>query len=144
MRIAIDFDDTIVKQNKPYAQTDGKFDFMPGAKVGLYELANAGHRLLLWSARASLHLRKNWRLDLFRSKPPRSDEEGMKAYYALNEARFVEMVNFVDVQLPGVFFAVCQGNGSKPSVDLFIDDKALHFGGGNGWPEIAANLGNKS
>jgi hypothetical protein len=56
-------------------------------------------------------------------------------------ARYRQMVEFVERELPGVFDAVDNG---KPTVDLIIDDKAA-LGGGKltheRWGEIARRYG---
>lgn len=141
MKIAIDFDDTIVKQNKPYDQTDGKFDFVAGAKEALQSLKAAGHILLLWSARASKHHRFNIRLDpLYAVKP--WEPKDLERFYAVNQARFKEMVEFVQRELPGIFDAIDEGTAGKPTVDMFIDDRACRLGStGSSWDEIRETYG---
>jgi hypothetical protein len=47
------------------------------------------------------------------------------------------MVNFVNLQLHGVFDAIDDGRGGKPIVDRFIDDKA----GPVDWEDIADRWG---
>ena len=141
MKIAIDFDGTIVEQDKPYDQTDGNFTFVAGAKEALQSLKAAGHILLLWSARASKHHRFNVKLDpLYAAKPwePRDPEK----FYAVNQARFAEMVEFVNRELPGIFDAIDEGTAGKPTVDMFIDDRACRLGsGGSSWDEIQGTYG---
>jgi len=142
MRIAVDFDDTIVLTDKPYDQIDGKFRFVPGAVQALQQLKAAGHILLLWSARASLHHRRDWRLNPLAKKPPRSTDAAMVVHYRTNQARFDEMVAFVNRELDGIFDAIDEGTGGKPTVDIFIDDRALKLGpGGLSWGEVANQYG---
>ena len=137
MKIAIDFDGTIVEQDKPYDQTDGLFHFTPGAKAALLRLKAAGHLLLLWSARASLHHRFDVTLDPLFTAQPWAPKDPVK-FYAANQARFDEMIAFVARELPGVFAGVDDGTCGKPTVDAFIDDRALRLGGsGLSWAEIA-------
>lgn len=142
MNIAIDFDDTIV-QRKPYDNTDGHFEFVSGAREALYALKRAGHLLLLWSARSSLHLRRDWRLNaLWVARPDRFDQARIEKSYELNERRYQEMLRFVALELPDVFDAIDGGCSGKPSVDVFIDDKALLLGGaGVSWAEVAHAYG---
>jgi len=141
VRIAIDFDGTIVEQDKPYDQVDGEFRFTPGAKETLLRLKAAGHLLLLWSARASWHHRVDIRLDPFFAAHPWILEDPNK-FYATNQARFAEMHSFVERELPGVFTAIDDGSYGKPTVDVFIDDRALRLGGsGLTWAEVGELYG---
>ena len=143
MKIAIDFDGTIVEQNKPYDQVDGEFTFVPGAEAALWALKRAGHQLLLWSARASLALRQDWRKDrLWATSLSPSTARRIESSYAINEQRYREMVTFAHNKLGGLFDAVDDGTMGKPHVDLFIDDKCLRLGGsGVTWAEIEETHG---
>ncbi len=137
MIIAIDFDGTIVSQDGPYDAAAP--EFLPGAKDALLALQRAGHRLLLWSARANLANRENWRRNpLWTEEPP-----GWENDRELNEQRYQVMCRFVASELPGVFAAVDDGRQGKPvGVDLFIDDKAIGLGPlGLEWKQIAYRLG---
>lgn len=138
MIIAIDFDGTIVEQDKPYDQVDSEFRFVAGAEEALRALHRAGHTLLLWSARASLALRQNWQLNpIWRADPDSSVAARAEASYELNERRYQEMLDFVQNHLSGLFAAIDDGTGGKPLVDLFVDDKAVQLGGaGVSWPEL--------
>ena len=141
MRIAVDFDGTIVQQDKPYDQTNGQFTFIPGAKEALLSLKAAGHQLLLYSARASKHHRVDVTLDPLwtnkKKKPP-------ARYYEINNARFQEMCDFVGRELPGVFNAIDTGDAGKPTVDVFIDDRAIRLGAsGFSWAEIQEQYGDE-
>lgn len=138
MIIAIDFDGTIVSQDRPYDDVETSLTFLPGAKEGLHALKRAGHKLVLWSGRARLSLRNNDpTLDpLFNAgvKRGRADRNTK-----VNEARFVQMVDFVDEELPGIFDYVYKGGEcDKPGVDMFIDNIAVKLGGGYGvnWFQI--------
>lgn len=135
MKIAVDFDGTIVLQDKPYAQIDGQFNFVLGAKEALASLKAAGHILLLWSARSSLHHRFDVALDPLHHVRPWTPRPG---FYETNELRFQEMCEFVGRELPGIFDAIDDGRTGKPTVDLFLDDRALRVAGtGLAWSEIA-------
>jgi beta-phosphoglucomutase-like phosphatase (HAD superfamily) len=139
MKMAIDFDGTIVEMQAEYADLTTPFTLIPGAKEALYQLKAAGHILLLWSARASLALRKDPQLDpLIRCGVVRPHG---KMDLALNEARYQQMLDFVEQELPGVFDAIDDGTASKPSVDLFIDDKAVQAVGAQTWRALAEVFG---
>lgn len=145
MIFAIDFDGTIVEQDKPYDQVDGEFNFVPGAREALWALKRAGHTLLLWSNRASHALRKDWTSNpLWRAdtKTWAVAIQRVEASYQLNEQRYQEMLDFVERELPGLFDAIDNGEGSKPIVDKFVDDKAVQLGGsGVSWEELRTTHG---
>lgn len=145
MRIAVDFDDTIVEQDRPYDDTTTPLVFKPGAEAALHSLKRAGHQLLLWSARASAHLRTDPELDVWvRAGVRKLDRARWEKKQPVNEARYQQMLAFVKERLPDVFDAIDDGRGGKPSVDLFIDDRALRLGHGTlgvGWSTIANIFG---
>ena len=145
MRIAIDFDGTVVEQDRPYDDVTTPLKFVPGAREGLRALHAAGHLLLLWSGRSSRALLEDPTLDPFvRASIARSNHEAWMSNRATHLARFEQMVRFVEAELPGIFDAIDDGMGGKPLVDLILDDKALKFGrssGGLGWPLIAQFYG---
>lgn len=146
MIIAIDFDGTIVQQDgHAYDDLVTPLQFMPGAREGLTALKRAGHTLILWSGRASHHLRINPELNpLVRSGVRKLDPERWAKSRPLNQARYEQMLTFVDTYLPGVFDAVDQGDSGKPSADLFVDDKAIRYGlglSGIGWTQISKTFG---
>ena len=138
MIIAIDFDGTIVSQEHPYDDVKTPLTFLPGAKEGLYALKKAGHKLVLWSGRSRLALRKNdpsldplVKAGVKRARPDRNTK--------INEARFRQMIEFVATELPDVFAYIYEGGErDKPSVDMFIDNIAIKLGGGFGvnWIQI--------
>ena len=124
MRIAIDFDGTIVDDSHAYDDTSTPLVFNHGAREALYSLKRAGHWLMLWSGRSTVG--------------------SQMLSSTLNKARLKQMLEFVARELPTVFDAVDDGHSGKPSVDLFIDDKAIRFGadmGGVGWKRIAGAFG---
>ena len=143
MIIAIDFDGTIVSQDYPFNDVKTPLQFLPGAKEALYSLKKARHKLVLWSGRARLSLRKNNpSLDpLVKAgvKRARSDLDSK-----INEARFKQMIAFVSAELPDVFDYIYEGGEcDKPGVDMFIDNIALRLGGSMGvnWTQIRHMFG---
>lgn len=146
MKIAVDFDGTIVSQERAYDDLETPLEFLPGALEALLALKRAGHQLLLWSGRANRALRENIELDPFvRAGAAIVDRARWEASKPLHEARFQQMLAFVDAQLPDVFDAVDDGAaGGKPMVDLFIDDRAMRYGDGGeslDWMDIALRYG---
>lgn len=146
MRIAIDFDGTIVDDSHRYDDLVTPLTFKDGAKDALYALKRARHSLLLWSGRASRSNLYDPRLDpLVRAGVSLRTEKSWAESLALNLARYQQMMQFVETEIPDVFDAVDDGLGGKPSVDLFIDDKAMRLGrgdlGGVDWHQIANEYG---
>lgn len=145
MFICVDFDGTIVKQDHAYEDLAHPLEFMPGARGALYALKSAGHTLILWSGRSRLALRKDPTLDpLVRAgvKPVRRDWY-LRA--TLHEARYQQMVRFVQTNLPNVFAYIFEGGETdKPGADLFIDDRAIRLTDdhrGHSWITIAEQYG---
>lgn len=145
MLIAIDLDGTIVETTETYDATT-PLRLKPGAYEALWALKQAGHRLILWSGRASWALRKGPEFNLALRAGIR--DQGHRSWYestALNEARYQQMIAFVKANLPGLFDAIDDGSmGGKPPADLFIDDHAVRIGpglGGVGWDEVADAYG---
>lgn len=147
MIIAVDFDGTIVVQDGyKYSDLETPLKFMPGAKEGLAALKRAGHTLILWSGRASHYLRVNPELSpLVRASGKAVNlERWAKDSQPLNQARYEQMLEFVAVELPGVFDAIDEGDSGKPPADLFIDDKAVRYGlglSGMGWTQLGKIFG---
>lgn len=146
MKIAVDFDDTIVIQvGRKYEDVTSPLVFVPGAKAGLWSLKNAGHKLLLWSGRASPTLLEDPDLDpLVRAGATASWMETWLETKEVHRARFDQMVKFVADKLPGVFDAIDDGRGGKPAVDMFIDDKAMRLSygvSGSTWADLARTYG---
>lgn len=146
MIIASDFDDSIVSQaGRDYEDVETPLRFMPGAKKALLSLKRAGHTLLLYSGRANRALRVDPNLNpLVRAGVKRINREWWEANQPVNEARYQQMLRFVDEELPGVFDAVDDGQQGKPSADIYIDDKALRLGHGAdsvGWQTVAHRYG---
>jgi hypothetical protein len=148
MKIAVDFDGTIVSQDRPYEDVETPLEFLPGAKEALIALKRAGHILILYSSRANLALRDDWHHDPLYALGVVPFNEGFwRRNLPINQARFEQMVKFVEKELPGVFSAIDYGNQGKVSADLYIDDRALRVGRGPGavtWDWISQTYGAKS
>ena len=146
MIIGLDFDGVVVSQERSYTDVTSPLVFMPGAREGLAALKAAGHTILLYSARACLALRTDPQLDpLVRAGVRRVDLAAWKAAQELHEARYQQMVAFVEEELTGLIDAIDDGRQGKPAgVDLFIDDRVVRYGYGSmalGWDGIARLYG---
>ena len=142
MRVGIDFDGTVVSQDRPYADVVSPLEFVPGAKEGLLALKAAGHLLLLWSGRASRALLVDPELDPFvRAGVVQVDRRAWQESRWLHQSRYDQMIEFVERELPGVFDAIDDGLAGKFSFDLVIDDKAMSFRGPATWARIARQYG---
>lgn len=146
MIIAIDFDGTLVTQDRPYDDVTTPPEFMPGAKEAVLSLKRAEHILILYSGRANLALRKDWRRNpLWRNLIVKFNESRWEKNREINEARYQQMVEFVTKELPGVFDSIDDGSQGKVSADLFIDDRNFAFKGEAGsWDEIRGILGEEA
>jgi len=142
LKIAIDWDGTVVSRDRSYADVTTPMEFVPGAKEGLLALKAAGHLLLLWSGRASRALLVDPELDPFvRAGVVEVDRRHWQESRWLHQARYDQMIEFVERELPGVFDAIDDGLAGKPSVDLFIDDKCMAMRGPATWARIARQYG---
>lgn len=145
MLIAVDFDGTIVRDDRPYDDTTTPLAFLPGAKDGLLSLKRAGHTLMLWSARTNRSLLFTPEHDpLVRAGVRRVNIARWESERDKHWQRYFQMLAFVERELPGVFAVVDDGLQGKPLADLFIDDKALRYGFGAdavGWPSVALLYG---
>ena len=136
MIIAIDFGGCVAKQ------TDAGLVMKRGAPEALASLKRAGHVLLLYSSRTNRALQHLPEFDpLVANGTLGSAQTDETRETAARRDR--EMRAFVAVMLPGVFDAIDDGRQGKPVVDLFIDNKAVAFGGAYGmdWPALAALYG---
>lgn len=140
MIFCIDFDSTVVVQEgRDYEDIDTPFEFMPNAQAGLHSLKKAGHILLLYSCRANRALRIDPELDpLVRAGVKKINMTWWEFNQELNQARYEQMIGFVNAELPGVFDAIDDGEQGKPSADVYLDDKAIRLGpGAQTWASVA-------
>lgn len=141
MIICVDFDGTVVNQVQ-VDDLDTPLTFIEGAREALAKLKEAGHVLFLWSARSNLALREDWRLNpLWVTGAVPVDLTWWKKHKPLAEARYQQMVKFVEAELPGIFDAVDDGRQGKPAVaDLFVDDRTLGWAY-TGWDDVVELYG---
>lgn len=139
MRIALDFDGTLVSMDRPYDDVTTPLEFLPGALDALRALKAAGHVLLLYSARANRALLEDPELDpLVRAGARKVDLVEWARSRDVHQARYDQMLAFASAHLVGLIDAVDDGRQGKPSVGLFIDDRAVRF---TGWAELAFTYG---
>lgn len=133
MIIAVDFDGTVVSDDRPYNDLETPLEFMPGAKEALTSIKAAGHILLLYSARNNgVLIGDDPSVDpLHRAGVRRRTQTPENRQ--LNIARYEQMVNFVNEELPGIFDAIDDGKQGKPSAHVYIDDKAISYAPYQGW-----------
>ncbi len=144
MIFAVNFDNTVVEQDGDYDDLTTPLKLKPGALAGLQSLKDAGHMLLLYSARANQALLGTPHVDPLHRVGLVNRKQGAQST-RLNQARFQQMVDFVNDKLPGIFDAIDDGIQGKPNADKFIDDKAVTFGPlGLNWGQIAARYGETS
>jgi hypothetical protein len=145
--ICVDFDGTVVRDDRAYDDLETPLELVEGAEEALRALKLAGHTLILSSGRANRSLREDWRLNpLWRDKLVPFDELRWRRNRQTNQDRFEQMVVFVEESLPGVFDSIDEGEQGKPSADLFIDDRAVRLGGGwpgTDWATIMGTLGDQ-
>ncbi len=147
MRIALDFDGTLVEEDHAFDDLQTPLRLKRGALKALRELKEAGHVLILHSGRSNRALREDWRLNpLWASGAVRFDAAQWLQNAPLHQARYEQMVRFAHTELAGLIDAVDDGRQGKPMVDLFIDDRAVCLGMGAKaltWPQIADRYGDK-
>ena len=146
MIIAIDFDSTLVDEwGRRFDDVTSPFKLMGGARKALQSMKQAGHVVLVYSARANRALREDPMLDpLARIGAVKDDIVQWTKEQPLHEARYRQMVQFCETSLRGLVDAVDDGRQGKPAADLFIDDRALRFGGGvdgHSWFDVARQFG---
>ena len=146
MIIAIDFDSTLVDGwGRKFSDTTSPFKLMGGARKALQSMKQAGHVVLVFSARANRALREDPMLDpLARVGAVKVDIVQWTKEQPLHEARYRQLVQFCETSLRGLVDAVDDGRQGKPAADLFIDDRALRFGGGvdgHSWFDVARQFG---
>jgi hypothetical protein len=144
--IALDFDSTLVDEwGRKFSDVTTPLKLMGGARKALQAMKAAGHVVLVSSARANRALRIDPELDpLVRAGVVKLDRKAWEAEQPLHEARYQQMMQFCATQLKGLVDAVDDGGQGKPAADLYIDDRALRFGGGvdgHNWSDIARQFG---
>ena len=138
----IDFDGTVVKQDRPYDDITSPLEFMDGAKEALLSLKRAGHWLVLWSGRANRALLYDPLLDpLVRAGVKPANRKAWLESRHLHLARYHQMIEFVNLEMPGVFDAIDDGSAGKFSFDFIVDDKAFVMRGPATWSRIQRQLG---
>lgn len=127
MAISIDFDGTIVRALNP-ADPLSELELEPGAVDGLQSLKSAGHALLLFSARSNRAIRVDPFADpLVRNGVKKVDMAQWQKDAMVAQARYDQMLEFVEKYLSGIFDGIDDGQQGKPTVDLFVDDKGKMF-----------------
>lgn len=147
MIICVDFDGTIVDDKHAYDDLATPLTFMPGAREALRALRAAGHVLVLYSARSNGALLREPSLNPLVRAGLVGAPAGLRgdANQALNRARYEQMIDFVNRELPDTFDVIWSDSG-KPSADLFVDDRAVRLlpfdgRGGMSWRDIALTYG---
>lgn len=144
MIIGIDFDGTLIEQSDDF--DNGDLRLLMHAREALQALKRAGHILIVHSGRANLAHREDWKLNpLWRDGVVPFDESRWAKNRPLFEARYQAMVAFVKKELAGLIDAIDDGRQGKPSVDLWIDDRAIgRFGVDIDWRDIVQWYGEES
>lgn len=133
MIIAIDFDHTLV-EDAPYdASTTLKLK--PRAREAVTALKRAGHILVLWSGRTNRSLMYLAEFNPLVRNGVVGDANTDETR-ELHAARYRQMLEFIELELPGVFDAIDDGRQGKVEADMYIDDRALSFGPGASWRDI--------
>jgi hypothetical protein len=136
MIICVDFDGVIVDEDdRSYSDVTSPLVMKPGVREGLAALKRAGHLLVLYSGRSNRA----------RMYLPEFDPLVRKGFIVphhsadLHAARYRHMLSFVTRELPGLFDAIDDGRQGKPVADVYVDDRAVRFGGPGGmsWDELA-------
>lgn len=146
MIIAVDFDSTLVDEwGRRFSDTTSPLKLMGGARKALEAMKRAGHIVVVASGRANRALRVDPGLDpLVRAGVVKVDRKAWEAEQPLHEARYQQMVAFCATTLKGLVDAVDDGEQGKLLADVYIDDRALRFGGGvdgHNWFDIARQFG---
>ncbi len=121
MIICVDFDGCVVRP-AAYTASWAELELVRGAKEALIAMRNAGHILVLHSARANLALRVDPSLNpLVREGVIKVDRELWAKEEPVYQQRYDTMLEFVADQLPGIFHVVDDGRQGKPDADLFLE-----------------------
>lgn len=134
MLICIDYDGTLVRDDRPYDDVTTPPEWIDGAKEAVLSLRRAGHTLLLFSARTNRSLLYSVSWDPLVAAGLRRAVEPSPEARAIHWARYFQMCAFLDAEVPGVF-VIDDGTQGKPLYDLLIDDRAVAFSprGTNGY-----------
>ena len=148
MIFGIDFDGTLVDdKRRRFADTTTPLRLMPGARDALVALKHAGHKIIVISGRANRALREDPMLDpLVRAGARRVDRKEWEKARPIHEARYRQMLEFIEREVGHLVDAVDDGTQGKPIVDVWIDDKALRFGGGTDgytWADVRDMFGHR-
>lgn len=136
MIICVDFDGTVVEPVKSHGNPDEVLVLRRGAERALRSLKEAGHKLVLSSARSNAAHRINWRLNpLWAEKTVAFDVGRWEKNREYWEAAHELMVRFVEANLPGVFDAVDEGLQGKVVADVYLDDRGFRMGR-KSWGEV--------
>jgi hydroxymethylpyrimidine pyrophosphatase-like HAD family hydrolase len=145
MVIAVDFDGTIVSQDRDYNDLTTPLELLPHAKEALRSFKRAGHLVLLYSARASRALLEDPQLDpLVRAGKKKVNMNAWEKQRSLHRARYQQMIDFVEENLRDEIDAIDDGRQGKPQAAVFIDDRALRYGmtmGGHTWKWLIEKYG---
>ena len=145
MRVALDFDGTLVEESHDFDDLLTPLRPKRGALRALRALKDAGHVILLSSSRANRALREDWRLNpLWASGALHFDPAQWEKNRHLHQQRYDQMLRFVQNELKGLIDAVDDGRQGKPMVDLTIDNCAICVGSGSKaltWAQIADRYG---
>lgn len=146
MIVCIDFDSCLVDGwGRRFDDVTSPFKLMGGARNALVAMKAAGHIVLVFSARANRALWDDPMLDpLVRVGAVKVDIGQWEKERPLHAARYLQMVQFCETSLKGLVDAVDDGRQGKPAADLYIDDRALRFGGGvdgHSWFDVARQFG---
>lgn len=133
MIIVIDFDGTVVSDDREFTDCVTPFVLMPFVNDGLRSLIAAGHTLILSSCRANRAQRFNPALnfDEHDEDPDVIDwkiVEYRQIVCEMHRQRYAHMVRWVRENLPGIFEHIDDGVQGKIIADLYIDNRGVSYG----------------
>jgi hypothetical protein len=142
MIISIDFDGTLVSDDRKYEDVETPLTLLTGARAAVYAMRRAGHTLILASSRSNRALREDWQLNpLWKMGLTPFSQELWERSLLTNQKRYEQMVAFVSATLPDVFACIDDGHQGKVSADVYIDDRALRFGEQVSWDSLESAYG---